>query len=122
MHATPEVESSMMNRRTATRRSGDQPKGTEWGFRSLGIVGVTLLWLASAGGCQLQESAEPEGSPQVGEDTNENEPQPVAVVDETEAYLGILEPNDKVEKRFLIRNEGKDRLFCNEGALPAPVP
>ena len=75
----------------------------------------TLLWIALTAGCGLPEAFPPEDSSQRNEDTGAEASQAVAVVDETEAYLGIVAPSDKVEKRFTIRNEGEGPLVLQRG-------
>ena len=79
------------------------------------VLGVALLWGVCATGCGKQPAQQPEASAQSVEPAESTELHPVAVVDETEAYLGILEANDKIEKRFAIRNEGDGPLILKRG-------
>lgn len=84
-------------------------------FGTHAVLGLALLWIVCATGCAKQPPQQPEAVTQSVEPAQSTELHPVAVVDETEAYLGVLEAKDKVEKRFAIRNEGDRPLILKRG-------
>ncbi|MHB8899217.1 MAG: DUF1573 domain-containing protein [Thermoguttaceae bacterium] len=78
--------------------------------------GIAVLWLIFAAGCTSRESPDQAGNPPPGGGPLPlDSPQPMAVVEETEAFLGILDPSEKVEKLFTIRNQGKAPLVLSRG-------
>jgi hypothetical protein len=81
----------------------------------LGTLGVVVLAFASIVGCSSQGPAELSGNSETANDASPDGPHPVAVVDETEAWLGILDPNDEAEKCFEIRNQGEAPLVLRRG-------
>lgn len=86
-----------------------------WGSMPFAAFLVASLWTVSTAGCG-QQPMQPSQATTVSVESQETvELNPVAVVDETDAYLGVLEPSDKIEKRFVIRNEGKGPLLLERG-------
>ncbi len=77
-----------------------------------------LLSLVFVTGCSADRTGDPKAEAEV---TSGNPvaslggARPVAVVAESEAYLGILDPTEKVEKLFAIRNEGDAPLRLSRG-------
>lgn len=81
-------------------------------------VFVAVLLIASAGGCSSQENSAPPTVAAAADPADElpaADAKPVAVLDETEAFLGILDPVEEVEHLFTIRNEGEAPLELRRG-------
>ena len=76
--------------------------------------GITVICCMLAVGCTAEQSIETSG---VSEAT-ETVPivlTPIAVVDDTDAFLGILDPTEKAKKDFTIRNAGEAPLILKRG-------
>ncbi len=79
-------------------------------------AGITVLSVVLVAGCFSRESPDRPSNPALGNPKLPVEgPRPTAIVDEPEADLGILDPTEKIEKLFTIRNEGEAALVLTRG-------
>lgn len=78
------------------------------------LLGVLPLLFVT--GCSTDQTADAKADATVDSSlASLDGARPVAVVDESEAYLGTLDPTQKVEKLFAIRNEGEAPLRLSRG-------
>ena len=89
-------------------------------LRNMFLLGVIPLVLVA--GCSKEQTADAKIDADVEAEAalasspaSQEGARPVAVVEESEAYLGILDPTEKVEKLFAIRNEGDAPLTLSRG-------
>ena len=102
-----------MNRQSKSRRFGSDVEKTPHRFRMLSGTAIMAVWFVSMAGCFSEQNTESEVREAVENVADGSKP--VAVVDELEAFLGILDPAEKIEKRFVIRNEGDAPLILERG-------
>lgn len=76
-------------------------------------IGIVTLCVLLVTGCSTEQNVKSNVAEEAGSVAGGLKP--FAVVDESEADLGILDPTEKIEKVFLIRNEGEAPLTLHRG-------
>lgn len=66
-------------------------------------------------GCSNQQDRRPVADGEGAAEASDNGPKPVVVVDQTDAYLGLVDPAKPAEKAFAIRNAGAGPLVLERG-------
>lgn len=102
-----------MESRVVTSRSLGGVRTGAFGCPAMSGIGIVAMCVLSLTGCSTQQDAK--SNVAVEAESVASAPKPVAVVDESEADLGILDPTEKIEKVFLIRNEGVAPLTLHRG-------